>query len=103
MTEKQKIYLVNQKYFDKIFLVFLGLYFIFNIISGVAASIPNVIIGIVIYRGLNRRIAAETILQNYDLNNFRMFFKASWVFTWKTMLAFLVCPAMIMTIIEPAP
>jgi hypothetical protein len=100
-THTQKKYLEDQQEFTVLFSVFLGFFFLLNLVSGVAPSVPNVILGIIIYRGLHRRFAAKTILKYASLSNGELYRKSVWGFTWKTFLAFFVVPAIFVTFIEP--
>jgi uncharacterized protein YneF (UPF0154 family) len=101
-THTQKKFLEDQKEFTMPFRVFLGFFFLLNLVSGVAPSIPNVIIGIIIYRGLSKRLAAKTILKHPSLSNGALYRKSVLDFTWKTFLAFFLVPAIAVTFIEPA-
>jgi hypothetical protein len=100
-THTQKKFLEDQKEFSMLFRVFLGFFFLLNLVSGVAPSVPNVIIGIIIYRGLHRRFAAKTILKHPSLSNGEFYRKSVWGFTWRTFLAFFLVPAIFVTFIEP--
>ena len=101
LTLSERKYLEEQQEFSVLFKVFVGFFFLLNLVSGVAPSIPNVIIGIIIYRGLHRRFAAKTILKHPSLSTGELYRKAVWEFTWKTFLAFFLVPAIAVTFIEP--
>lgn len=101
LTHGQKTYLDKQKQFGLLFGIFTAIFFLFNITSGVSANVLNLILGVIVYRGLNRRFAATTILGHPDLSNKQLLIKTLWAFTWRTFLAFFAVPAIFLTFIEP--
>jgi len=101
LTHGQRTYLENQKKFGLLFGIFIAVFFLFNITSGVATNLLNIILGIIIYRGINRRFTAATILEHPNLTNKQLFIKSIWAFTWRTFLAFFAIPVIFVTIIEP--
>ena len=102
ITESQKTYLESQHKTGLIFGLGLVLFYIANLtyITG-HINPPVIFFGILIYRGLGRRMSASNILKDPRGTNKGLYLGCLWNFTWKIFVYFFIIPVAIGYLIAP--